>query len=244
MVSITCGQQPNIILIESDDQNNWTVNGYGNEDIQTPALDRLMERGTSFMNACNMGAWRTAVCVPSRTMLHHGVFVWEAEDITWEAGGTPGKSLTERLRDEGYETWFTGKWHVQGISVAKSFQNVGTVWPGQVDSYWTNDGHVTDITGDEAVQFVKDAAGQDKPFFLFVSFNAPHTPRETHQRFFDMYPPASLTLPPSVKEGDPNPDITWNYSPKRITLDWARKENQSNYAMITHMDEQIGRILD
>ena len=53
----------------------------GNDEIETPNLDRLVRNGVTFTHAYNQGAWHGAVCVASRTMLNTGRFLWNAEGI-------------------------------------------------------------------------------------------------------------------------------------------------------------------
>ena len=216
--------KPNIVLIESDDQYNYNIHGYGNPDIVTPNLDALMQSGTSFINAYNMGGYREAICVPSRTMMHTGTFVWEANKI--KKNGIPGPMLSTRLKDAGYDTYMTGKWHVDGKSQKSCFQYLGTIMAGQLDTYWTSKGHATDVTGDEAVNFINQAKDRANPFFMLVGFNASHTPREEPQSYFDMYNKKSLTLLPCLKESGKHPYVSVNFAPKYITFNWARNEYQ------------------
>ena len=233
--------QPNIILIESDDQSNLAVGAYGFGKVHTPNIDSLAESGVYFTNAYNMGCWSPAVCIPSRTMLFNGVYLWEASKITKEK--VPGKSLTERLKDKGYDTYFTGKWHAWGKSATETFDYYGTITPGQLKTYNAPEGHHTDITGKEAVSFVNKASKKDKPFFLYVAFNAPHVPRQTEQRYYDMYPKDEVVLPPSVKKGPLHPHIKYNYTSAPLSPESMRGRYQQNNAMVTHMDDRIGDIL-
>ena len=73
--------RPNIVFIFADDQCFETIHQLGNTEIQTPNLDELARRGTTFSHAFNMGSWSGAVCVASRTMLNTGRFVWNANAI-------------------------------------------------------------------------------------------------------------------------------------------------------------------
>jgi len=70
--------QPNILFIFADDQSYNTIHAHGNEQVITPNIDRLAEKGTSFSHAYNMGGWNGAICVASRTMMNTGRFVWSA----------------------------------------------------------------------------------------------------------------------------------------------------------------------
>lgn len=233
-------QQPNIILIESDDQSNQAVGAFGNPNMITPNIDRLVREGVSFKNAYNMGCWSPAVCVPSRTMLFYGKYLWDSQNITKENAPV---SMVEVLKDAGYATYMTGKWHAWGKKPKELFDEVGSIQIGQLKTYYHKDGHVTDITGNEAVDFIKNHNAEN-PFFLYVAFNAPHVPRQTEQRYYDLYPTEGMELPPSVIEGLLNPNIEYNYTQSPLKKSTMRSRRQQNNAMVTHMDERVGDIID
>lgn len=233
--------KPNIILIESDDQSNIAVGAYGFGNIQTPNIDKLANEGIYFTNAYNMGCWSPAVCIPSRTMLFNGTHLWEASKINKK--NTPGLTLTERLKNIGYKTYFTGKWHAWGKSAQEQFDFYGTILPGQLKSYYSANEHYTDVVGHEAVSFINQASKKGEPFFLYVAFNAPHVPRQTEQKYYDLYPPEKIKLPPSVKKGPLNPHIKYNYTSSPLEPKSMRKRYQQNNAMVTHMDDRIGDII-
>ncbi|MDW7694483.1 sulfatase-like hydrolase/transferase [Flammeovirgaceae bacterium SG7u.111] len=242
VISTYAFAQPNIILIESDDQSNVAVGAFGFGEMHTPNIDKLAKEGVYFTSAHNMGCWSPAVCIPSRTMLFNGTTIWKASKIT--AKKVPGASLTERLSAEGYTTYFTGKWHALGKRPQDTFDHVGHILPGQLKTYYTEEGHLTDVVGDEAVEFINQAAKEDNPFFLYVAFNAPHVPRQTEQKYYDMYPTSKIKLPPSVKDGEPlHPHIKYNYTSDPIRAKSMKERYQQNNAMVTHMDERVGDII-
>jgi len=74
-------KQPNILFIFADDQCFNTIRALGGHELETPNLDALAKRGTTFTHAYNMGSWSGAVCIASRTMLNSGRFVWNANAI-------------------------------------------------------------------------------------------------------------------------------------------------------------------
>src|SRR5690606_5747457 len=80
-VSASPPQRPNILFILADDQRRETIHSLGNEEIHTPNLDRLVERGLTFSNAYCMGSMTPAVCWPSRTMLLTGRSVWRLPQV-------------------------------------------------------------------------------------------------------------------------------------------------------------------
>ena len=123
--------KPNILYIFADDQCYETIRSFGYTDIETPNLDRLVRNGTTFTHAYNMGSWSGAVCVASRTMLNTGRFLWHAEKIykTTEAERKAGRFWSEYLKGAGYDTYFSGKWHVRA-DAEKAFDYVTHVRPG------------------------------------------------------------------------------------------------------------------
>ncbi|SIS49163.1 Arylsulfatase A [Zobellia uliginosa] len=239
IISAPLRAQYNILFIESDDQSNQTVGAFGNSAINTPNIDQLVHEGVSFTSAYNMGCWSPAVCVPSRTMLFYGKYLWDSEKITPQ---NAPKALPELLKENGYTTYMTGKWHAWGKKPTQLFDSLGTIQPGQLKTYYTQEGHVTDITAKEAIRFIQDY-DNEKPFFLYVAFNAPHVPRQTDQRYYDLYPTDKIKLPPSVIEGPLNKNIVYNYTSAPLRKKTMRSRVQQNNAMVSHMDERIGDIL-
>ncbi|CDF79841.1 arylsulfatase [Formosa agariphila KMM 3901] len=232
--------QINILFIESDDQSNQAVGAYGNLDMVTPNIDTLAKEGTSFISAYNMGCWSPAVCVPSRTMLMYGQYLWESQKIN--KNNAP-LSFPEQLREFGYHTYMTGKWHAMGKQAETIFDETGSIQPGQLDTYNTPAGHITDITADEAVHFIKNYKNE-KPFFVYVAFNAPHVPRQTSQNYYDLYPTDDIVLPPSVIDNTSlNTNVKYQYTKDPLRTKTMKQRVQQNNAMVTHMDTRIGDII-
>ncbi len=130
-------KKPNIILLLTDDQTYTAINALGNSEIITPNMDRLVSMGTSFSNAHNMGAWNGAVCVASRAMIISGRAVWQAKNISddWKKNDSIAKTWVKLMESAGYETYMTGKWHVDA-DAAKVFKHVKNVRPGMAEDKW------------------------------------------------------------------------------------------------------------
>ncbi|MBN2449639.1 MAG: sulfatase-like hydrolase/transferase, partial [Lentisphaeria bacterium] len=106
-----------------------------------------------------------------------------------------------------------------------------------------------ELYADKAIEFLGRPERRQRPFFLYVSFNAPHDPRQSPRRFLDLYPPDRIGLPPSYL-----PEHPFDQGDKRIrderlapfprTPEAVRLHRAEYYAIITHFDVQIGRILD
>jgi arylsulfatase A-like enzyme len=99
--------------------------------------------------------------------------------------------------------------------------------------------------------FLKQAGKSDKPFFMYLAFNAPHDPRQSPKQFVDMYPLEEINVPVSFQKQYPyTNDIGCSVKLRDEALvpfprtEFAVRTNRQEYfAIITHMDEQIGRIL-
>ena len=268
--------KPNILFIFADDQSYETIQALGHTDIDTPNLDRLVERGTTFTHAYNMGSYSPAVCIASRTMLITGNTLWRAPQHAANAQRAAGRLWPQRMAAAGYETYFTGKWHI-ATEAAQSFDhavNIRGGMPAQVPEgynrpisgrpdpwspsdpkfggFWQGGKHWSEVLGDDSVGFLEHAAESDKPFFMYLAFNAPHDPRQSPQEYVDRYPLDRIAVPESFL-----PEYPYNESigsgrtlrDERLAPfprdEHAVKVNrQEYYAIITHMDTQVGRILD
>lgn len=285
--------KPNILFIFADDQCFETVAEFGLTDIETPNLDKLVATGTTFTHAYNMGSWSGAVCVASRHMLNTGAFLWHAEKISQKLNGGQGKKKpandnrwpdfqkeglmwSQLMKQAGYQTYFTGKWHVRAKAEAifdtathvrggmPKQTPVGYNRPidGQPDpwspsdpkfgGFWEGGKHWSEVVADDADAFMKTAAGSEDPFFMYIAFNAPHDPRQAPQEFVDRYPLERIAMPKSFLPEYPYKDQIdcsaklrdEKLAPFPRTENAVKVNRQEYYAIITHMDEQIGRILE
>ena len=239
--SIFLAAQKHVLIIKTDDQSNQTVGAYGNQLMVTPNMDMLAAEGTRFTAAYNMGCWSPAVCIPSRTMFMYGKQLWEAKNI--HHTNAP-KSMPEIFKENDYHTFMTGKWHAMGPRPSKIFDQIGgTPTQGQLKTFYSEHGHMTDVTAKETVDFIR-AYDRDKPFFAYVAFNAPHVPRETAQKYYDLYPHNQITLPPSFKDNMPlNQEVVYQYAPNPLRKNTMQKRVQQNNAMVSHIDMQLGNII-
>jgi choline-sulfatase len=270
--------QPNVLFIFADDQMYNTIQALGNDEVETPNLDRLARRGVTFTHAYNQGSWSGAVCVASRTMLNTGRFLWHANDVykTSEEERSEGRWWSEYMKQAGYDTYMTGKWHVRA-DAEKAFDTAAHVRPGmpkqtpqgynrpivgqedpwdpsdpKFGGYWEGGKHWSEIVGDDAETFLAQAAGEDSPFFMYLAFNAPHDPRQSPKEYVDRYPLDKIAVPPSFLPEYPFKDAIGcgarlrdeKLAPFPRTHYAVKVNRQEYYAIITHMDVQIGRILD
>jgi|tagenome__1003787_1003787.scaffolds.fasta_scaffold20963974_2 arylsulfatase A-like enzyme len=232
-------QAPNILFILSDDQRWDTIHALGNEEIETPNLDRLVERGFHFNNAYCMGSMSPAVCVPSRTMLLTGRSVWRLPHVTGLQAPADIVLLPRVLHDAGYITYHCGKSNNACRYGNAAFDvNVETVKSGPDDMRHH---------GDQVVQFLKKH-DRSKPFFIYLAPPVPHDPRVAPQKFVRMYDPDKLTLSRNFMPEHPFDNGELKIRDEMLaahprTPQEMRQHLADYYACISDLDNQIGRIL-
>jgi len=270
-------ERPNLLFLFADDLTWRAVHALSGEDIETPNLDRLAARGTSFTQAYNSGAWQGAVCVASRTMLHTGRQLWRAKEA--EASLADYWVRQHRLWPQlvaaaGYRTYMSGKWHLRCDPV-KVFDECRHIRPGMPKDgpaayerpregkedawdpadplhggYWQGGRHWSEVVADDFEHFLEKTS--DKPWFMYLAFNAPHDPRQSPRGFLDRYPLERIALPPNFIPTHPHREAMGapqslrdeKLAPAPRTPHAVKVHRREYFAIITHLDAQIGRILD
>lgn len=274
--SVQAAQRPNVLFVFADDLTYEAVRAFGHTDIDTPNLDELARRGTTFTHAYNMGAWGGAVCIASRTMLNTGRFVWNAKTSNLKAMTQQNQMWSQRMHDAGYRTYMSGKWHVSAnvpsiFDVSKhirggmpqqtsegynrpideaDYADGWKPWDRQYGGFWEGGQHWSEVLADDGIEFLQQAAEEEQPFFMYLAFNAPHDPRQSPQEYVDRYPLDRIEVPSDFLSTYPHVEEACgkNLRDERLMpyprTPYAVKVNrQEYYALITHTDEQIGRIL-
>ncbi len=221
--------QPNVLLIITDDQGYGDLGLHGNEHVRTPNVDRLGRESIRFERF-----FVSPLCAPTRASLltgryslrtgakgvAQGLETMRAEEVT----------IAEALGAAGYRTGLFGKWHngehypytPNGQGFAESFGfNLGH-WNNYFDTTLEHNGRpvktkgfITDVLTDAALAFInKNGTNRRQPFFCYLAYNAPHSPFQVPDRYFDYYKSKGLD----------------------DTL-------ASVYGMVENMDENIGRVL-
>jgi len=269
--------KPNILFIFTDDQRYNTISAIGDKNLITPNLDKLATSGVTFTHSYNMGAWHGAICVASRAMLNTGLSVWHAKKAEPNFSDLVANRQfwSQRMKDLGYDTYFSGKWHVKA-NANELFDNVRHIRPGMPNQtrggynrpkdssdeswlpwdttnggFWKGGKHWSEVLADDAEIFLKQAAESENPFFMYLAFNAPHDPRQSPKKYVDMYPVEDQVLPVSFLPEYPYKDSIGCSAKLRDEAlapfprtEYSIKVNQLEYfALISHTDTQIGRIL-
>jgi arylsulfatase A-like enzyme len=228
-------RKPNVLLIITDDQGYGDLGCHGNAQIRTPHLDAFAKQSV------RMSEFHVSpVCSPTRASLLTGRYNYRTGVVDTYIGRSMmhGDELTlaERLGAAGYSTGIFGKWHLGDNyplrAFDQGFQDCLTIRGGGIGQPSDPPGgdHYTDATMYRNGKVFKSkgyctdvftdaamefiAAQKDKPFFAYVPFNAPHTPLEVPDSYLKPYQDAGLA------------DTT------------ARV-----YAMVTNIDENVGRLL-
>lgn len=133
--------QPNILFLFADDLTYRAVNALGNDEIQTPNIDRLVKTGTTFTHVYNMGGWNGAICAASRAMIISGRSMWNANEYrqNWINKDSVALSHTwgKLMEAQGYNTYMSGKWHVDAPA-NQVFQEARNIRPGMPGDAWNN----------------------------------------------------------------------------------------------------------
>jgi len=266
-------KQPNILFLFTDDQRFDTIHALNCPDIHTPNLDRLAQRSVVFSNAYIMGGSVPAVCMPSRAMLMTGRTLFHLQQSgRW----IPEDDLMmpEYFRQQDWTTFGTGKWHNGKAAYARAFGHGDRIFFGGMSDhfrvplrhfdptgaypddaiYYEEKQHSSDLFSSACIRFLREVAGNTvgisgRPFFAYVSFTAPHDPRQTHPRFHAMYDPERIPLPENFLPEHPFDNGELDVRDEKLapwprTPDVIRQHIADYYAMITHVDDRIGAILD
>lgn len=242
--AVHAADRPNVIVILTDDLGRGDYSAFGTDDLRTPHIDRLFHEGIAcdhfFANSCVCSPTRAALLTgryPDRVGVP-GVIRDQPED-SWGYLAKDAVFLPELLKAAGYQTAIVGKWHLgyespnrpndRGFDFFHGFlgdmmdnyrshlrhghnfmrRNTETVSPA---------GHATDIFTDWACDYLaaRAAAQDERPFFLYLAYNAPHGPLQPPDEWLE-----------KVRRREPNlPD-------KRAKL----------VALIEHLDHGVGRVL-
>jgi arylsulfatase A-like enzyme len=236
-------RRPNIVVILADDLGYGDLSCYGGEDIRTPHVDRLLSSGMRFDNFYA----NCPVCSPTRASLLTGRYpelvgvpgvIRTHAEHSWGYLDPGAVTLPELLKKAGYHTAMVGKWHLGLASPntpnERGFDHFHGFLGDMMDDYYKHrrhginymrlngeeidpPGHATDLFSQWACDYIERRSGQSQPFFLYLAYNAPHTP---------IQPPTEWVE--KVKAREPG------IQDRRARL----------VALIEHMDAGIGQVLE
>ncbi|WP_090423286.1 arylsulfatase [Mycobacterium europaeum] len=293
-------KRPNFLVIVADDLGFSDIGAFGGE-IETPNLDRLAHAGVRFTDFHSAPA-----CSPTRAMLltgtdHHVAGIGTMLEVAGPGfRGAPGYegylndrvvALPELLRDAGYLTLMSGKWHLGatietspwargfersfallpagashfGGGGARSFSPVPTLYT-EDDQFVTvgDDFYSSDSYTDKLLQYLRERApGDDRPFFAYLPFQAPHWPLQAPDESIAKYRGRYDAGPDALREerlaalkrlGLCPPDVEAHPVVADGAVEWAAMTDDQRAvsarsmevyaAMVDRMDWNVGRVLD
>jgi arylsulfatase A-like enzyme len=236
-------EKPNIIFILADDLGYGDLSCYGAKDVQTPNIDELANNGIRFTKAYA----NSTVCSPSRAAILTGNYpdrvgvpgvIRDIPHNSWGNLKDDVETLPESLQKLYYNTALIGKWHLgykspdlpndRGFNYFKGFvgdmmddyythERAGVNWMRENNQVIKPRGHATDLFTDWTLDYLETQKSKNKPFFLFLTYNAPHDPVQPPRKWF-----------------------------KKVELreQKASFKRQKMIALIEHLDYNVGRILN
>ena len=217
---------PNVILILTDDQGYGDIHSHGNELIDTPHLDRLAASGARFENF-----FVAPVCAPTRASVLTGREHIRTGTVNvsnnYEIMRSEETTVAELFKENGYATALFGKWHngehFPNNPNGQGFDEFIGFCAGHIGNYFDpllehnagtiqTEGFITDALTDKALEWIE--AKRDEPFFCYIPYNAPHTPFQVPDSYYEKYEARGLDV-------------------KTATL----------YGMVENLDDNIGRLL-
>ncbi|MBN1290858.1 MAG: arylsulfatase [Candidatus Latescibacteria bacterium] len=227
-------KRPNIVLVMTDDQGYGDLGCHGNTVIRTPNLDAFAKESVEMTRF-----YVSPVCAPTRACLMTGRYYYRTGVVDTYLGRAMMRpdevTIAEMLRDAGYATGIFGKWHLgdnyplrpseQGFGESLVHNGGGIGQPSDppgnmyfdpilkhnnVDKKYS--GYCTDIFTDGAIGFIRQ--NRDKPFFVYLATNAPHTPLQISDEYMQPYLSKGLN-----------------------------EETARIYGMVTNIDDNFGRLL-
>ena len=233
--------RPNILMILVDDLGFGDLSCQGAPDVKTPHIDRIAAEGIRFDRFYS----NCPVCSPTRAALLTGRYqdlvgvpgvIRTSPNNSWGYLAPQAILLPSLLKQAGYATALVGKWHLglepENAPNQRGFEHFHGFLGDMMNDYYTHrreghnymrldekeidpPGHATDLFSEWACDYISNRP-KDKPFFLFLTYNAPHDPIQPPKDWLE-----------KVKQREPN------MTAKRAGL----------VALIEHMDAGIGRVL-
>ena len=244
----------NVLIIQPDQHRADIMGCAGNTMVKTPNLDKLAASGVRFTNAASA----SPVCCPFRATMQTGLYIHEHGVVQNTIQlDYDFKGIAEIFVENGYETGYIGKWHLDGFlpdeeNGVGGFVETGAPRQGWQEWYGYEKSHEflevwkynenrekVPVEGydweptwhtDMTLDFIKRKTEENKPWCYYLAYGPPHKPEQCLPEFLDMYDPNAFELPPGSKNMDEK------------TIKELRKVLQMYYAQVTAIDVEIGRL--
>jgi len=236
--SLGAAERPNVIVFLSDDQGWGDLSVNGNKNLTTPNIDSLARDGASFDRF-----YVCPVCSPTRAEFLTGRYHPRSGVFSTSAGGermnADETTIAQAFQDAGYATAAYGKWH-NGTQYpyhpnARGFDDYYGFCSGHWGNYFDpmlehnneivrGSGFIIDDFTEHALSFIDE--NKDKPFFIYLPYNTPHSPMQVPDRWWNKFADKELTM--------------HNRDPDKENLGHVR----AALAMCENIDWNVGRVLE
>jgi arylsulfatase A-like enzyme len=259
----SAASRPNFVFFLVDDLGWADLGCFGSKFYETPNIDALAASGMRFTN----GYAACPVCSPTRASIMTGRHPVRVDITDWIPGNSRKRAtdkfvtvqdrdnlaleevtIAEVLRDNGYQTFFAGKWHLggeghwptdQGFDINIGGCDKGSP-PGGYYAPWTNpnlqakhkDEYLTERLTEESIAFLEQRT-PERPFLLYLSYYNVHTPITPYKRRFEQFEDKAERL-----FNDPTPVGPEHFGQSRL-----RQDNPAYASMIAAVDDSVGEIL-
>ncbi len=249
-IPLLAQDRPNVVVFLSDDQGWGDLSCNGNLDLSTPNIDGLAKAGASFENF-----YVCPVCSPTRAEFLTGRYHPRGGVFSTSAGGErldlDESTLAESFQSGGYATAAFGKWH-NGMQPpyhpnARGFDEYYGFCSGHWGHYFSpllerngaivrGKGFVVDDFTNQAIKFIETSHQQNKPFFVYVPYNTPHSPMQVPDQYWAKFADKEISQPGSGGRPGANPK---KKNMKKHDVDHTR----AALAMCENIDDNVGRVL-
>lgn len=248
---------PNVIIVITDDQGYGDLGITGNPHVQSPVIDKFAKESIRFNNF-----YVSPVCAPTRSSLMTGRYsLRTGVRDTYNGGATMASNevtIAEMLKQVNYKTGVFGKWHLgdnypsrpsdQGFDESLIHLSGGMGQVGDFTTYFKGDksyfdpvlwhnnkkesykGYCSDIFTEQALKFIEK--NKELPFFCYLAFNAPHTPLQVPEKYYQKY-----------KDIDPSSGFENDNRPFSKMTEKDKEDARKVYAMVTNIDDNLGKLL-
>ena len=248
---------PNVIIIMTDDQGYGDLGITGNPHVRTPKIDAFAAESVRFNNF-----YVSPVCAPTRASLMTGRYSLRTGIRDTYNGGAIMASnevtIAELLKQANYKSGIFGKWHLgdnypsrpsdQGFDESLIHLSGGMGQVGDITTYFKGDksyfdpvlwhnnkqeaytGYCSDIFTTQAMNFIEK--NKDSPFLCYLAFNAPHTPLQVPEKYYEQY-----------KDIDPAAGFENDTRPRTPMTEKDKEDARKVYAMVTNIDDNVGKLL-
>jgi arylsulfatase A-like enzyme len=259
------GRRPNILLIISDQLRRHALGCYGDPNVSTPHLDRLAAEGVRFANSCV--TYPVCVPSRFTLMTGQYAHSRLVPAIGWRMSPAE-RTIAHELGDAGYQTAYVGKWHLFGAHpgrgrplahkrgltpIPRPFRGGFECWRAfefRNDPFDTHyfvdddpaphriDGYQTDGLFGLAQRFLAEERDRDRPFFLVLSVEPPHSPLVAPESYLARWRDRELVLAPNVPSAPAR-----SAQADRPAAAKRRDDLRRYYAMVENLDDNVGALL-